>query len=110
MKESIKWFRQRLSAVVLVFLVPIMWRAVDLLTNLSRAEIIKKLNPITIVILFSLIFCLMLHARIGLQSIYEDYLHGSKKIIANFFSDSLMLVCLIIYGLAGVLLIKELPL
>jgi succinate dehydrogenase / fumarate reductase membrane anchor subunit len=89
---------QRLSALALIPLS--MWFVVALITKLiggERALLAQWLNgPITALLMAALVVALFLHARLGLQTIIEDYIHsGTKKLVA------LLALNVFVYGLAG---------
>jgi succinate dehydrogenase / fumarate reductase membrane anchor subunit len=76
---------QRLSALAIIPLS--LWFMLALLTRLIHADaasISQWLhNPIVALLMASLILALFIHARLGVQTIIEDYIHShAKKIIA----------------------------
>jgi succinate dehydrogenase / fumarate reductase membrane anchor subunit len=89
---------QRLSALALVPLS--IWFMVALMTQLigaDRAGVATWLQgPVTALLLASLIVALFMHARLGVQTIIEDYIHSAaKKLVA------LLALNVFVYGLAG---------
>ena len=76
---------QRISAVALIFLVPwLVWLLVTLIPSdyfTVRATLAK---PVNAVLLTSLMLMMFWHARLGLQVVIEDYVHGAvPNIIAQ---------------------------
>jgi succinate dehydrogenase / fumarate reductase, membrane anchor subunit len=89
---------QRLSALALIPLS--IWFIVALMTELigaDRAGVAAWLQgPVTALLLASLVVALFVHARLGMQTIIEDYVHcGAKKIAA------LLTLNILIYGFAA---------
>jgi len=89
---------QRLSALALVPLS--MWFLVSLITRLIHADassISQWLHqPLVALAVASLILALFIHARLGIQTIIEDYIHShTKKIVA------LLILNVLTYGLGG---------
>jgi len=71
------WWLQRLTAVALALLTPwFIWFAVAQVgadQGQVRAAIAA---PLTAALLLSYVIALMWHARLGLQVVVEDYIHG----------------------------------
>jgi succinate dehydrogenase / fumarate reductase, membrane anchor subunit len=89
---------QRLSALALIPLS--MWFVVALITQLIHADeagISQWLhNPLVALAMTALMFAMFIHARLGIQTIIEDYIHcHAKKIIA------LLVLNLFTFGLGG---------
>ena len=89
---------QRLSALALIPLS--MWFMVVLLTRLihvDAAGIRLWLNhPLVALLMAALLFALFIHARLGIQTIIEDYIHShAKKIVA------LLMLNVFTFGLGG---------
>lgn len=98
---------QRLSAVALVPLS--MWFLIALITKLIHADALaigKWLQqPLVALATAALIFALFIHARLGIQTIIEDYIHShAKKIVA------LLALNLFTFGLGGATLLAILHL
>ncbi|MFN5351213.1 MAG: succinate dehydrogenase, hydrophobic membrane anchor protein [Alphaproteobacteria bacterium] len=71
------WFKQRLTAVALLFLV--VWAIFSLVStyNYSLAEKIEWFkSPINAVFAIFFIIVSYFHANLGLQTIIEDYIHA----------------------------------
>ncbi|MGH8105578.1 MAG: succinate dehydrogenase, hydrophobic membrane anchor protein, partial [Arenimonas sp.] len=75
------WWMQRVTAVALLFLSPwFIYFAVSLIgaDQFSvRAAIAEPLNAI---LLISFVIAMCWHARLGLQVVVEDYVHGWQEI------------------------------
>ncbi len=76
---------QRLSALAIIPLS--MWFMLALLTRLIHADAASigrwLHNPIVALLMAALILALFIHARLGIQTIIEDYIHShAKKIMA----------------------------
>jgi succinate dehydrogenase / fumarate reductase membrane anchor subunit len=75
---------QRVSAVALIPLS--IWFMVEILTNLLGADRAMVgmwfKNPLIALALAALMVGLFTHARLGIQTIIEDYIHGEAKKIA----------------------------
>ncbi len=71
------WWLQRLTAIALALLTPwFIWfvvRQVGADQGQVRAAIA---SPVTASLLLSYVIALMWHARLGLQVVIEDYIHG----------------------------------
>ena len=71
------WWLQRLTAIALALLTPwFIWfvvRQVGADQGQVRAAIA---SPVTASLLLSYVIALMWHARLGLQVVVEDYIHG----------------------------------
>ena len=89
---------QRLSALALIPLS--MWFMVVLLTRLIHADAASigqwLHHPLVALAMAALILALFIHARLGIQTIIEDYIHNHvKKIIA------LLMLNIFTLGLGG---------
>ena len=85
MKATRKWILQRISALIVAPLV--VWFYVSLISlstkNYSEAIIFIK-NPLFTILTIVLIFVGFYHAKLGLNEIFEDYIHNKKiKDVAN---------------------------
>jgi succinate dehydrogenase / fumarate reductase membrane anchor subunit len=86
---------QRVSAVALIPLS--IWFMVEILTKLlgaDRAMVGSWLNnPLIALAMAALVVALFVHARLGIQTVIEDYIHGEAKKIT-----ALLLLNLFIFG------------
>ncbi|MEO1249634.1 MAG: succinate dehydrogenase, hydrophobic membrane anchor protein, partial [Pseudomonadota bacterium] len=84
-KEGVHhWWAQRVTAIALVPLV--VWFVVSLISvaGAGHAEVVAWIgNPFVAVLLICLIIAVFHHAQLGMQVIYEDYIHdGWLKLAA----------------------------
>ncbi len=93
------WWLQRVTAVASLILV--LWFVFSLvrLPSLDYASaVVWVRQPIVAVPLMLLIVSVFWHFRLGVQVMLEDYLHGSKRVIAllllNFYTVSLAALAL----------------
>ena len=89
---------QRLSALALIPLAT--WFVVALITQLIHADAAGigqwLANPFTALLMAALILALFIHARLGIQTIIEDYIHCHAKKIA-----ALLMLNIFTLGLGG---------
>lgn len=90
------WWMQRVTAIALLFLSPwFIYFAVNLIgadQTSVRAAIAEPLNAI---LLISFMIAMCWHARLGLQVVVEDYIHGWQEI-------TLQLVIKFAYAIAAI--------
>jgi succinate dehydrogenase / fumarate reductase membrane anchor subunit len=75
------WWLQRLTAVALMLLTPwFAWFALHMIgaDQLTTRELIAR--PLNATLLSAFVLSLLWHARLGLQVVVEDYVHGWKEI------------------------------
>ena len=106
MKATRKWILQRLSSLIIAPL--IVWFYVSLISlstkNYSDAVVFFK-NTLFAILTIILIFIGFFHARIGLNEIFEDYIHNKKiKDTANLLA---LLLSIIIPVITLILLIYK---
>jgi succinate dehydrogenase / fumarate reductase, membrane anchor subunit len=86
---------QRLSAVALIPLS--IWFMVEILTNLIGADRTMVLQwfqrPLVALAVAAMVVALFVHARLGIQTVIEDYIHCEAKKIA-----ALLLLNVFIFG------------
>ena len=78
------WWLQRVTAIALMLLSPwFVWFALQLISadQLAAREHIAK--PLNASLLAFFMLSLFWHARLGLQVVVEDYVHGWKEIAAQ---------------------------
>ena len=98
MKETRKWILHRVSAIILA---PIyVWLYFSLISlstqNYSEAIYFFK-NPLFGVLTIAVFFVGLLHAKISLNEIFEDYIHNQKtKDVANILVLILSIIILVI--------------
>jgi succinate dehydrogenase / fumarate reductase membrane anchor subunit len=76
------WWNQRLTAIALALLTP--WFvvfAVGLLGADQAAVRAAIAQPVTATLLAAFVLSLFWHARLGLQVVVEDYLHGTAEVV-----------------------------
>jgi len=91
------WYIQRLSAVVLAFLLPatlwLLWAVYD--GSATQFELLAWLDSFWVRLLHSLlIVALMAHAYMGLKVMAEDYIHTGFRVVVM----ALMLVGMVLFG------------
>lgn len=75
------WWLQRTTAVALMLLTPwFVWLALGLAGNDQVAVRESIAQPLTASLLAAFVLSLLWHARLGLQVVVEDYVHGWKEI------------------------------
>jgi succinate dehydrogenase / fumarate reductase, membrane anchor subunit len=75
------WWMQRLTAIVLALLTPwFVWFVVGQI-GADQFQVRNAIAaPVTASLLLSYVIALMWHARLGLQVVVEDYIHGWLEI------------------------------
>ena len=76
------WWNQRLTAVALALLTP--WFVVFAVGLLGADQATVRgaiAQPITATLLAAFVLSLFWHARLGLQVVVEDYLHGAAEVV-----------------------------
>ena len=78
------WWHQRLSAIALLLLTP--WFVILMVGLLGddlatvRATLAQ---PLTAILMTAFVLSLFWHARLGLQVVFEDYLHGGTELLVQ---------------------------
>jgi succinate dehydrogenase / fumarate reductase, membrane anchor subunit len=75
------WWNQRLTAIALALLTP--WFVVFAvgLIGSDHAQVRAAIGqPVTATLLAAFVLALFWHARLGLQVVVEDYIHGAAEI------------------------------
>lgn len=75
------WWMQRVTAVALALLTP--WFVVWSLGMLGAEQVAVRANiahPLTATLLLAFVLALFWHARLGLQVVVEDYVHGAMEV------------------------------
>lgn len=103
------WLLQRLTAVGNLLLV--LWLVISLLLlpNLSYATVSGWIaNPVPATAMALLVISTFWHARLGMQVMIEDYVHGANRVgalvainLAAFAGAAFGLVCIIRLALGG---------
>lgn len=90
------WWHQRLTAIALALLTP--WFivfAVGLL-GADQATVQRAIaQPLTATLLAAFVLSLFWHARLGLQVVVEDYVHGAMELV-------LQIAIKFVYALAAI--------
>ncbi|TNJ34709.1 succinate dehydrogenase, hydrophobic membrane anchor protein [Arenimonas terrae] len=76
------WWNQRLTAVALALLTP--WFVVFAVGLLGADQATVRgaiAQPVTATLLAAFVLSLFWHARLGLQVVVEDYLHGAAEVV-----------------------------
>jgi len=90
------WWNQRLTAIALALLTP--WFvvfAVGLIGDGQDAVRRAVAQPLSATLLSSFVLSLFWHARLGLQVVVEDYVHGAMEI-------ALQIAIKFVYALAAI--------
>lgn len=76
------WWHQRLSAIALLLLTP--WFVILMVgligDNLATVRATLS-QPLTAILMTAFVLSLFWHARLGLQVVIEDYLHGGTELL-----------------------------
>jgi succinate dehydrogenase / fumarate reductase, membrane anchor subunit len=90
------WWSQRLTAIALALLTPwFVFFSVGLLGAGQDAVRSAIAQPVSAVLLTAFVLSLFWHARLGLQVVVEDYIHGAKEI-------ALQVIIKFVYALAAI--------
>ena len=90
------WWNQRLTAIALALLTP--WFVVFTvgLLGAGQDEVRSAIaRPLTATLLAAFVLSLFWHARLGLQVVVEDYVHGAAEV-------ALQIVIKFVYALAAI--------
>jgi succinate dehydrogenase / fumarate reductase membrane anchor subunit len=96
MRGSVKWYWQRLTALILV--PTTYWFVIFFLNNLnsSSENLLISLDNIFSKLLMIIFFsAAVFHARLGLVTIYEDYFKDKQVKVYSRITDILLLLVLI---------------
>jgi len=96
MRGSVKWYWQRLTALILV--PTTYWFVIFFLNNLSASNenFLYSLDDIFSKLLMIIFFgTAVFHARLGLVTIYEDYFKDNQVKMYSRITDILLLLVLI---------------
>ena len=90
------WWSQRLTAIALALLTPwFVFFSVGLLGADQDAVRSAIAQPVSAVLLTAFVLSLFWHARLGLQVVVEDYIHGAAEI-------ALQVIIKFVYALAAI--------
>ena len=90
------WWNQRLTAIALALLTP--WFVVFAVGLLGAGQYEVRgaiARPLTATLLAAFVLSLFWHARLGLQVVVEDYVHGAAEVV-------LQVIIKFIYALAAI--------
>ena len=90
------WWNQRLTAIALALLTP--WFVVFAvgLLGVGQDEVRGAIaRPLTATLLAAFVLSLFWHARLGLQVVVEDYVHGAAEVV-------LQVIIKFVYALAAI--------
>jgi succinate dehydrogenase / fumarate reductase membrane anchor subunit len=104
-KEGVEhWWRQRMTALLLVPLTLWFVIAVIALVGADRAAMVAWMrNPMTAVLMMLLIAATFYHAALGLQVVIEDYVHGEGMKLAALCVMRLLCILFVLRGVLAVL-------
>ena len=90
------WWNQRLTAIALALLTPwFVYFSVGLLGASQDAVRIAVGQPLSATLLAAFVLSLFWHARLGLQVVVEDYVHGAAEV-------ALQVIIKFVYALAAI--------
>ncbi len=90
------WWHQRLTAIALALLTP--WFVLFMvgLLGADHATVQRAIaQPLTATLLTAFVLSLFWHARLGLQVVVEDYVHGALEVV-------LQIAIKFVYALAAI--------
>lgn len=90
------WWHQRLTAIALLLLTP--WFVILMVGLLGDDLAVVRATlaqPLTAILMTAFVLSLFWHARLGLQVVIEDYLHGGTELL-------LQVVVKFVYALAAI--------
>lgn len=96
MRGSVKWYWQRLTALILV--PTTYWFVIFFLNNLnlSSENFVNSLDSNLVKLLIILFFCVaVFHTRLNLVTIYEDYFKDNQVRLYSRLTDSVLLLILL---------------
>lgn len=76
------WWHQRLSAIALLLMTP--WFVILMVGMIGRDQATVRAmlaQPLTAAILTAFVLSLFWHAKLGLQVVIEDYVHGGAELL-----------------------------
>ncbi|PZO10931.1 MAG: succinate dehydrogenase, hydrophobic membrane anchor protein [Lysobacteraceae bacterium] len=90
------WWNQRLTAIALALLTPwFIYVSVGLL-GAGQDQVRSAIaQPMTATLLSAFVLSLFWHARLGLQVVVEDYVHGAAEVV-------LQIIIKFVYALAAI--------
>lgn len=90
------WWNQRLTAIALALLTPwFVFLSVGLL-GAGQDQVRSAIaQPMTATLLSAFVLSLFWHARLGLQVVVEDYVHGAAEVV-------LQIIIKFVYALAAI--------
>ena len=104
-KEGVEhWWRQRVTAIVLVPLT--LWLVIAVVSHVggSRAAMVAWMhNPLGAVVMIVLLVTTFYHAALGLQVVVEDYVHGEGMKLTSLIVMRSLCVLLVVRGVLAVL-------
>lgn len=98
------WWFQRLSAVLMLFLFPWFIYIFTYLFTIQNEQQITHFiisHPLQVLIFFMLLFLVLWHAVLGMQVIFEDYVHNIKiRFLLNIFSKAISIITFLVILIA----------
>ncbi len=99
------WWLQRLTALVLIPLsVWLMVAVIGGLMDANRVEVSAWLeNPLVAIAMLGLLGAGLLHARLGVQTVLEDYIHHEALKIGLVVANTLLFLAAAVFGIFAVI-------
>jgi succinate dehydrogenase / fumarate reductase membrane anchor subunit len=99
------WWLQRLSAILLIPLsIWLMVAVMGGLMDANRVEVSAWLeNPLVAIALLGLLGAGLLHARLGVQTVLEDYIHNEPIKMALVVINTLMFLTVAVCGIFAII-------
>lgn len=105
-KEGVQhWWMQRMTAAALVPLV--LWFVISLIGHVGapREALVDWLSsPVVATLMIALLIAVFYHAKLGIQVVIEDYVHGAAKVV----SEAVAKAVIVLLGVASVVSVLKL--
>lgn len=103
-KGTEHFYRQRLTALALIFLISFFIYTVMRFANADHAALIDWLaHPVVTTLMVLLVVVVTLHAQLGIRVIIEDYIHHENLKIMSLIGSTFALIILALMGVIALL-------